>query len=126
MTLGAERRDVVQMVVRQGKMLALLGVTIGLLALPPAFCLCQTLMRSEDHVGANFLGVFARKLFGEGDHADFPQTAAEHDVEPPVIGQSFRVAQVSHNAAADRHVTVASGAVSLEESFAVLYSRFIG
>ena len=50
-------------------------------------------MRSDDHVGANVRGVFTRKLFGEGDHAYFPQAAAEHDVEPPVIGQSFRVAQ---------------------------------
>jgi putative ABC transport system permease protein len=32
MALGAERRDVVQMVVGQGMMLALLGVTIGVLA----------------------------------------------------------------------------------------------
>jgi ABC-type lipoprotein release transport system permease subunit len=32
MALGAERRDVVQMVVEQGRMPALLGVTIGLLA----------------------------------------------------------------------------------------------
>src|SRR5262245_30002784 len=83
-------------------------------------------MRSDDHVGANVRGVFTRKLFGEGDHAYFPQAAAEHDVEPPVIGQSLRVAQVSHNAAADRHVAVASGAISLEESLTILYCGLIG
>src|SRR5262245_44714776 len=83
-------------------------------------------MRSEDYVGANVRSVLARKLFGEGDHADLAQAAAEHDVEPLIICQSLRIAQVSHNAAADRHVAVASGAVSLEESLAVLYRRFIG
>src|SRR4030095_6254466 len=99
-----------------------MGFSSSLCRLLATFCFGQSLMRSEDHVGANVRGVFARKLFGEGDHADLPQTASEHDVEPAVIGQSLRVAQVSHNAAADRHVAAETGAQSLEESVAVLYS----
>src|SRR5262245_8849148 len=83
-------------------------------------------MRPEDYVGANIRRVFTRKLFGKGDHADFPQAAADYDVEPLIICQGLRVAQVSHNAAAYCHVAVASGAVSLEESLAVLYRCFIG
>src|SRR5215831_1986979 len=83
-------------------------------------------MRSENHVGANVRGVFARKLPGEGNHADLSQTAAEDDVEPPIVGQSLRIAQVGQHAAADRHVAVASGAVSLKESLAVLYRSLIG
>src|SRR5215470_2687589 len=91
-----------------------------------AFYFCQSLMRSEDYVGANVFGVFSRKLFGEGDHADLAQTAAEHDVEPLIIGQGLRIAQIGQHAAADRHVAVASGAVSLKDSLAVLYHGFIG
>src|SRR5215510_9443950 len=86
-----------------------------------AFYFGQSLMRSEDHVRANVLGVFARKLFGEGDHADLAQAAAEHDVEPLIVRQGFRIAQIRQHAAADRHVAVAGGAVYLIDSSAVLY-----
>src|SRR5262249_10120775 len=37
----------------------------------------QTLMRSENHVGANVCGVLAETPRGEGNHADLRKTAAE-------------------------------------------------
>src|ERR1700691_4875926 len=83
--------------------------------------LSGSLIRTEYHIGANRFGVAVREFLRKRNHSIRLQHSIEHDMKPLIARERARITQIGQNAAADRNVAVALGAVALKERFAAPY-----